>query len=562
MIVKAWLISDYIEPYLGVALNIKAALSSLIRVKHQLRSILMFRTTQFPEKILEIKGVLMTARHFFGFILLLFLTGCGGGEGNSGSSTVINTAPQLVGLMDFSIDENTTEVTTFQANDAEGDAISYLIDGEDSGLFSMGNISGELVFNSPPDYENPQDANVDNIYAVNIITSDGTLSSSLGVTISVVNLGDMPVVFTLPVSRTLQQITLAEEDSINVETNTLELDFYRNTAYSCGFSGNYTFLVVEPVNNAGVEAPLWVFLHGGGAGYFDEQQSYKIGVTPNASATPREPNSHNTEKTLERLRDDQLLYRTTNNNGQIINSTISRRIMEGYRILIVSMCDHDLHSGMGTPYLNNPDGGEVNGLQANMAAIDYTVANYPTTHVFAHGTSAGSIGAFNLAYAYNFELVSLSGIVMDSHLASERTKTMVDSLKGVSGFVFPADFQIREAAEKIGYFASPDHFAGIETEAAEVSHIPILDIYGNLDPGCGGGLEQISESRAAGLDNCAWVHDGFRQFVESQANPLHRVRRAEGFGHVPTHKNGAASDFVDEFISEILSMNPDHPFNQ
>ena len=30
--------------------------------------------------------------------------------------------------------------------------------------------------------------------------------------------------------------------------------------------------------------------------------------------------------------------------------------------------------------------------QATMAAIDYTVANYPTTHVWAHGTSAGSIG--------------------------------------------------------------------------------------------------------------------------------------------------------------------------
>ena len=105
--------------------------------------------------------------------------------------------------------------------------------------------------------------------------------------------------------------------------------------------------------------------------------------------------------------------------------------MEGYRILIVSMCDHDLHSGMGTPYLNNPNGVEVNGLQANMAAIDYTVSKYPTTHVFAHGTSAGSIGAFNLAYSYNFEGISLNGIVMDSHLASDRTKTLIDSLVGV-----------------------------------------------------------------------------------------------------------------------------------
>ena len=177
-----------------------------------------------------------------------------------------------------------------------------------------------------------------------------------------------PIINTLPVERSLDDIFLAEEETISLGPSTLDLDFYRNTAYTCGFSGNYTFLVVEPRDKPGTEAPLWVFLHGGGAGYFDEQQTYKIGIAPNTDIS-RNPSEHNTEKTLEKLRDGQLFYRTTNANGEIKNSTITRRIMEGYRILIVSMCDHDLHSGMGTPYLNNPNGGEVNGLQANMAAI-------------------------------------------------------------------------------------------------------------------------------------------------------------------------------------------------
>ena len=363
-----------------------------------------------------------------------------------------------------------------------------------------------------------------------------------------------------PLSRTTSQINLAEEDVISIDANSVELDFYRNTAYSCGFSGNYTFLVVEPMNNPRAEAPLWVYLHGGGAGYFDENQEYQIGIRTTDGA-PRNPNQHNTEKTIEKLRDDQLIYNTTTNSGQIESSTLTRRIMEGYRVLIVSMCDHDLHSGMGTPYLNNPDGGEVNGLQANMAAIDYTVENYPTTHVFAHGTSAGSIGAFTLAYAYDLEGIKLNGIVMDSHLASFRTDILIGSMVGESGFVFPADFDIKEAGKKVGWLADPERFFGIEHAIENGYDIPSLDIYGVLDPGCGGGLPRIDEANEAGLDNCDWVHDGMRQVVEAQTNSVHRVRRVVDYGHVPTNEASPANDFVDEFINEILDTEPPFPFN-
>jgi len=362
-----------------------------------------------------------------------------------------------------------------------------------------------------------------------------------------------------PLNRTTSSIYLAAEDSTIIDTNSVELDFYRNTAYTCGISGNYTFLVVEPMNKPGAEAPLWVYLHGGGAGYYDENQQYIIGVSP-VTGLPH-ANNHNTEKTIEHLRDDQLIYNTHTNSGQIENSTLTRRIMEGYRILIVSMSDHDLHSGMGTPYLNNPNGGEVNGLQANMAAIDYTIANYPTTHVFAHGTSAGSIGAFTLAYAYNLEGVKLNGIIMDSHLASARTDTLNKALAGVSGFPFAANFIAQEFANKVGWIADPDRFPGIEYVIDNGYDIPSLDIYGNLDPGCGGGLARTDEAHSVGLDNCDWVHDGFRQAVAAQPNSIHKVRVTTGFGHVPTNYASPANDFVDEFISEILATNPPNPFN-
>ena len=117
---------------------------------------------------------------YIGIVLLGFLTACGGG-----SDTQKNTAPELIGLIDFAIDENTTEVATFQATDSEDDIISYSISGTDSALLSINPSSGELTFKSPPDYENPLDEDQDNIYSISVSASDGQLSTSLGIIISV-----------------------------------------------------------------------------------------------------------------------------------------------------------------------------------------------------------------------------------------------------------------------------------------------------------------------------------------------------------------------------------------
>ena len=121
------------------------------------------------------------------YFLTLFLISCGGG-GSSNSDEFQqrqNTAPQLVGLIDFAIDENTTQVATFKATDADGDAITYSISGIDAALLSIGKSSGVLVFQSPPDYEDPKDSDLDNIYSLTITASDGELSASLGIIISV-----------------------------------------------------------------------------------------------------------------------------------------------------------------------------------------------------------------------------------------------------------------------------------------------------------------------------------------------------------------------------------------
>jgi hypothetical protein len=351
-------------------------------------------------------------------------------------------------------------------------------------------------------------------------------------------------------------IVLAEEDVLTGSGSTFELDFYRNLAYECGLSGNYTFLVIEPRDNPGGVAPLWVYLHGGGVGAYDDQGVYW-------GTLNQTEDTWNHEESLEDLRDFRLPIA---GNGNLRDNTRGRRLAEGYRMLIVSMCDHDIYAGLGTPYPNNPNpGAEVNGLQATMAAVEYTVANYPTTDVFAHGTSAGSNGVYYLSYGFAGAGVQLTGTIMDSTFPTPRYFPLFDAFVGVPGFPFRAGFDYDDVVEKLGVLG--DVTLENHTEAvvnAGFTHVPLLVMGGDADPFCAGDQAPIAEATTAGLNNCDWYYDGVRQAVAAQPGSPHQVSILDGVGHVPTHDvqgaGAAASDIVDTFIGDILAGSPPAPF--
>src|SRR5205807_322974 len=52
--------------------------------------------------------------------------------------------------------------------------------------------------------------------------------------------------------------------------NGWKYDYYRNNAYPCSISGFQTFVIGTKIGSStAAPAPLWTFMHGGGAGYFD-----------------------------------------------------------------------------------------------------------------------------------------------------------------------------------------------------------------------------------------------------------------------------------------------------
>ena len=101
--------------------------------------------------------------------------------------TNINEAVSISGSTSVTYTENsTTGVAVYSATDPDGDAVTWSISGADASRFSI-KETGELVFNSPPDYEKPRDANNDNVYEVMVTASDGGLTSTLGIEITVAN---------------------------------------------------------------------------------------------------------------------------------------------------------------------------------------------------------------------------------------------------------------------------------------------------------------------------------------------------------------------------------------
>ena len=358
------------------------------------------------------------------------------------------------------------------------------------------------------------------------------------------------------VDRTANEIDLAGEQSITRAGLDLDIDFYRNSAYQCGISGNYTFMVLNPANgSADDEAPLWVYLHGGGVGHFDDKGNY-YGVL-NQTA-----NTFNVEETFPKLL-NIMEVRTQTPGGAPENNTLTRRVQEGYRMLVVSMCDHDLYSGLGTAYPDNPNpDAQVNGMQATMSAVDYVVANYPTTEVWAHGTSAGSSGVYNLAMSFAAEGINLTGAVPDSIFPTPRAVPLTAAYGGDPSSPYQLGFDPEAVVEKMGFYGDLSRNAYPEARiAAGFTDVPFLFVGGRNDPFCNHDLPAIPEALAEGIDhNCDYYHEGLSQVIAAQSDSPHQLAYIQDRGHVPTLDAGPVNNTVDTFISDIQADNPGAPF--
>jgi hypothetical protein len=92
--------------------------------------------------------------------------------------------------------ENTTAVTTVTATDVDaGTTIAYSISGgADAAKFTINSSTGALSFITAPNFEVPTDTGGNNVYDVIVQASDGTLTDTQALAVTVTNANEAPVI--------------------------------------------------------------------------------------------------------------------------------------------------------------------------------------------------------------------------------------------------------------------------------------------------------------------------------------------------------------------------------
>ena len=95
------------------------------------------------------------------------------------------------GRSSVTYEENGTDyVGMYTASGPNSDMATWSLSGDDASAFSISN-DGMLTFRSSPDYENPTDMNMDNVYMVTIMADDGTYMDTHDVMVMVTNEDEM-----------------------------------------------------------------------------------------------------------------------------------------------------------------------------------------------------------------------------------------------------------------------------------------------------------------------------------------------------------------------------------
>jgi len=125
-------------------------------------------------------------------ILVLFaltVQGCFHRSDNDSDDGPTNAAPVFTSGTAISVGDGSTATGyTATATDADGDTVTFsLSGGTDQNAFSIDGDSGELSFNSAPDFDAPSDSDVNNAYEIEITATDGTIAVVQNVTVTVID---------------------------------------------------------------------------------------------------------------------------------------------------------------------------------------------------------------------------------------------------------------------------------------------------------------------------------------------------------------------------------------
>jgi hypothetical protein len=167
------------------------------------------------------------------------------------SITNVNEAPVIGSSATTNFAENGIgTVYTVTATDPEGTTPIYgLAETGDYALFDIDSSKGIVTFKMAPDYENPSDSGTNNIYDLTVTASDGLLSDSQAVAITVTNVEDTSVYVIVESVGNTSLVKNGENQLFSQVGSNTPITINRNgiQIYE-GYSG-WSFLAAETVNS-------------------------------------------------------------------------------------------------------------------------------------------------------------------------------------------------------------------------------------------------------------------------------------------------------------------------
>ena len=133
-----------------------------------------------------------------------------------------NSAPSITSPGSVDVLENIPISTVLQQitatdTDTPSQTFTYSMTGSDAEQFNLDPLSGIITFKLSPDYEAPADANVDNVYEVDVSVNDGYGgTASRHLLINVLPVNDNLPIFSSSSSANFQETTPASEVVLNV----------------------------------------------------------------------------------------------------------------------------------------------------------------------------------------------------------------------------------------------------------------------------------------------------------------------------------------------------------
>tara|TARA_B100001750_G_scaffold210486_1_gene191082 strand:- start:1289 stop:2614 length:1326 start_codon:yes stop_codon:yes gene_type:complete len=332
-------------------------------------------------------------------------------------------------------------------------------------------------------------------------------------------------------------------------------EVFRNESYRCGRTGNHKFMTIQRTDALDRATDTWVYLRGGGTGYYVPTGDGPVYVGREAL---------NDEPDVEELA-GRVVMMGFDGSG-LRDTAIGRRLAEGTRVVAVAYCDHDLYGGTGHPYSDNPvEGATVDGLSAAIAATSYVRAAHPEGRLWLHGSSAGSVGAYHLSRALAARGVEVAGALLDAGtFTSLRDAVMGNGCPPYSSVAeselgLNLQDQVEHILRKVLGDVSPEYLAAYEAELLE-HHLgtegaaPYFIVQGADDPYCCGGGEFDLLPGASAEGNCRFVNSvfdpGLARGTESAASS--RVVVVPGAGHVVSGlEEGTFQDEIEAWIASI-----------